>query len=178
MTATLSVTPAGGAYQTQLAFTGSGYAPNEKVKIYSSGVGSAVLAGAAANSNGAFTASAKAPASPYGPRIFLGAGQGSGLLGAAGFSVTARLIVKPASGEVGSTATAEGFGFGAGETVDVYWSNPNTLLGTATADTQGSFRGGAALTFTIPDGAPRGRNQVYGVGQTTGAMVSVSFTVK
>lgn len=66
-------------------------------------------------------------------------------------------------------SSAQGFGFGAGEQVDVYWNNPRSLLGTVAADVHGSFIGSAALAFTAPTGAPSGSNQVFGVGQTTGA---------
>ena len=34
----------------------------------------------------------------------------------------------------------------------MYWDNPRLVLGTGTADAQGSFSQGTAFTFTIPAG--------------------------
>ncbi len=178
VSAGLSVSPTSGSCRTNLTFSGSAFGANEKVKIYVSGVGSVVLTSATANASGSFTAAAREPQASYGPRIFLGKGQRTGKLGAAGFSVTARLIMNPSSGTVGSSAAAQGFGFGAGETVTIYWDNPRTLLGTTTANVQGTFQGGGALTFTIPKGAPAGVNKIFGTGQTTGAVGAGSFTVR
>lgn len=176
VTASLTVSPADASYQTNLTFTGSGFAPDERVNIYASGVGSAVLAGATADSSGSFTATASEPQSPYGPRLFLGTGQSSGKLGATSFFVTARLILSPNSGPVGSTVTAQGYGFGGGNLVRIYWNNPRTLLGTATANVYGMFTGKAALTFTVPTGAPAGGNVVDGVGNQANALGA--FTVE
>jgi hypothetical protein len=178
VTAVLSVTPASGDDHTELTFSGSGFAPNEGVQIYVSGVGSAVLASAVADSSGSVTATARAPQSPYGPRIFLGVGQSSGLVGAAAFSVKARLILSPSSGSAGSTASVEGNGFGSLETVDIYWNNPRTLLGAATADVQGTFSGSAALSFTVPAQAPAGVHTVSGIGVGRGVHGYGHFTVQ
>ncbi len=107
----LDVTPAGGSYRSALTFTGSGFAPNESVRVYTSGVGSAVLASATADAAGSFSATASAPQSVNGPRIFVSVGESSGMLGAASFWMEARLILSPNSGSVGSTVTAAGYGF-------------------------------------------------------------------
>jgi hypothetical protein len=90
----------------------------------------------------------------------------SGKLGAASFFVTAAVVITPRAGVPGDTATAQGIGFGAGETVDVYWGEPRQLLGTVTGDGNGA----GALSITIPADAPRGPNAVIGIGQTTQAM--------
>jgi hypothetical protein len=173
------VSPASGGYKTNLSFTGSGFAPNETVQIYVRGVGSAVLASGTADSSGSVSASAQAPQSPYGPRLFLGAGQTSGKLGAASFSISPRLILQPNSGPVGATVTAQGTGFGPLENVDIYWLTPaRTLLGKMTANVNGTFNGSAALTFTVPAGAPLGANTVFGRGQATYALGHGSFTVQ
>jgi virginiamycin B lyase len=162
-TADLSVSPADGYYKSDLTFSGSGFAPNENIEIYASGVGSAVLVGAIADSTGSFTAAARAPQSAYGQRLFLGVGQSSGKLGAASYSMAPRLVLNPGSGPVGSVATVEGYGFGSFETVNVYWNSPRKLLGSATADVHGSFTGAAGLTFTVPAGALTGKNGVFAV---------------
>jgi hypothetical protein len=97
-------------------------------------------------------------------------GQSSGKLAVAPFTIAPRLYLDPKTGTVGSTITARGFGFGAAETVQVFWNNPRVLLGTVTTDSHGSFSQSTALTFTIPAGAPAGVNGIFGTGQTTGAL--------
>ena len=175
VTADMTVSPDSGPYPINVTFTGSGFAPNESVRIYVSGVGSSVLSSATADAGGSFTAAAREPPSPYGPRIFLAVGQSSGKLAAARFSVTARLIISPNSGTVGSGATARGFGFGPFQTVNVYWNNPRTLLGTATTDANGSFDGPSARTFTIPMGAPPGTDSVFGFERELQAIIGPGF---
>jgi virginiamycin B lyase len=177
-TANLSVDPVNGAYRSNLTFTGSAFAPNEKVQIYVQGVGSAVLASATADAAGAFIVRARAPQSPYAPRLFLGVGQSSGKLGAAKFSVTPRLILSPNVGPVGSTTVAQGYGFGTREKVDVYWYSPRLLLGTVTADIYGTFKGSAAFSFTVPEGAPLGPNKIIGKGEFTNAIGRAPFSVE
>ena len=86
--------------------------------------------------------------------------------------------MNPASGLPGGTIAAQGFGFGAGETVSVYWDSPRQLLGTATANGEGSFAGSGALTITIPANASPGLNAVIGIGQTTNAIGIGKIEVK
>ena len=69
-------------------------------------------------------------------------------------------------------------GFGPLETVKIYWKNPETLLGTVRANVYCMFSGSAALTFTVPAGAPLGVNRVFGRGQTTAAVGGGSFDVQ
>ena len=178
VTANLSATPATGSYQTEIVFNGSAFAPNETVQIYTSGVGSAVLASATADSDGAFTATAHAPVSPYGPRLFQGLGQSSGNLGAASFSMNPRLALSPASGPVGTTVMAAGYGFVPFEQVTLYWNSPRILLGVVNANFAGSFNGDAALTFIVPNGSPSGPNAVAGSGGKTKPRGYGSFTVE
>jgi len=178
VTADLSVSPASGAFRDNITFTGTAFAPNESVQIYDRGVGSSVLASARADASGAFTVTARAPHSPYGPRLFLGLGQRSGKLGAANFSVTPRLILNPNSGLAGSSTAARGYGFAPLETVKIYWNNTQTLLGTVTANVNGAFTGSAALTFEVPAGAHPGVKSVKGIGQSSNAVGKGSFTVE
>jgi hypothetical protein len=157
-TADLSVSPGSGSCEVSLTFTGSGFAPNENVRIYSEGIGSAILASATADASGSFTAAVQPPQSPYGPRLFLGLGQTSGDLGAASFSSTPQLFLNPNSGAPDSSVTVQGCGFGSVNGlvsgVNIYWDNPRTFDGT--------FRGASALTFTVPARAPAGGNGVIG----------------
>ncbi len=173
----LTVTPSHGYYKSELTFEGSGFSPDETVQIYSGGLGSAVLASAIAGSDGSFTVGAVAPDSAYGPRVFIAAGRESGKQATANFSIAPRLILNPPSGATGSTAAVNGFGFGVQETVKVWWNSPRTLLGVISADVHGTFGGGAALKFTVPPAA-QGKNGIFGVGETSGALGSGSFTVE
>jgi len=174
VTAGLSVSPASGFLRTPLTFTGSTFASNENVLIYAYAIGSGVLASATTDASGSFTATARAPLSVYGPRLFLGVGQSSGKLGAANFSVTPRLSLNPNSGTVGSTVNLQGVGFGSFETINIYWNNPRTYLGSAPANYLGTFN----ATFTVPTGAALGTNTVFGKGTSTVAVGAGHFNVQ
>ena len=178
LNAALGVTPASGAYGDSLSFAGTGFAANESVQIYQSGVGSAILASGTADASGSFVAAAPVPQSTNGPRLFVAEGQTSGKLGAANFSILPRLILEPASGPVGTTVTARGTGFTPLQRVRVYWTNPTILLGTAAADVNGTFNDSAAVRFTIPSGAASGVNTVWALQKSTGAKASASFIVE
>jgi virginiamycin B lyase len=162
VTADLTASPARGFYRTDHTFTGSGFAPNETVRVYMSGVGSAVLATATTDASGSFTVPASEPAAPFGPRVYVGVGQSSHKLGAASFTVTPNLVFNPDSGPAGSSVTAAGYGFPPFREVAIYWGAPRTLAGTAISDVNGTFGGSAALTFTVPAGAAAGANTILG----------------
>ncbi|MGD0363280.1 MAG: hypothetical protein ABSC93_20555 [Bryobacteraceae bacterium] len=176
-TAAFGADPASGYYGSNLTFAGSGFASNEKVRIFRDGIGSALLATGTADAGGSFTASASAPESPYGPRTFLALGETSGNLGAAGFSIEPRLVLNADSGMPGSTATVAGYGFD-WEPVSIYWGNPATLLGYAYAGVEGSFHGSADLQFTVPRGAAAGANGIVVRGEFSGLVVRAAFTVR
>jgi len=127
-----------------------------------------VLASATADDTGSFTATGRAPQSYYGPRIFLGTGQTSGLLGAANFSTNARLILTPDSGPPGTDVTAQAVGSGSFETVKFVWNATNATLGAKAANVNGTLSGAGSFHFTVPAGAAPGRyfgqrqRQAYG----------------
>ena len=177
-TAAMSATPPSGYYLSDLTFSGSGFAPNETVQIFGEGVGSRVLVTAMADNSGSFSVNARAPESAYGPRLFLSQGQSSGKVGAAGFSMNARLMLQPSSGAAGSTAAVAGYGFDAKSEVNVHWLNPITLLGKPVTNSRGSFAGSAALTFSVPAGSPAGPVGVYGFGFFTGTPTGPAGTAK
>lgn len=175
VSAGLTVSPTTGGYHANLKFTGSSFMPKEHIQIYTGGVGSAVLVSATADATGSFTATARAPQSTYGPRLFLGVGQNSGKLGAASFFVTPKLVLNPNSGSIGTLISTEGYGFTPLEQIKIYWQKPRYLLGTWYADAHGTFSG--AFTFTIPAWAPPGLNTILAVGPTT-PNVSASLNVQ
>jgi len=165
--ATLILGQTSGSPGTKVSMTGSGFAPNETVEIYAGHIGvPPVLASTTTDASGSFTVSAYEPQHSYGPMDVYAVGVSSHKLGAATLSVTPGLLLNPATGAPGGTAAAYGLGFGAGETVDIYWNNPRQLLGTATVNGEGS----GALTITIPANAPPGLNLLIGIGQTTKAI--------
>ncbi len=179
--ADLSVSPPSGYFGSNLMFAGSGFGPNESVKICVSGVGSAVLASAVADSGGSFTASARATQSEYGPRVFVGAGQQSGKLAAANFSVGTRMILDPDSGPPGTTVTVTGYGFNALEKINVIWAASRTVAGKTSSDIHGTIDGSAAVTFTVPLEAAPGANVVVGrdvYGNELGVAGRATFIVQ
>jgi len=168
-----------GEYETSLAFTGAGFARTKTCRFTKAASAPlSWLASATADSTGSFTAAASAPQSDYGARVFVGAGQSSGKLGAARFSMGPRLVLNPDSGPNGSEVTVEGYGFGPFEKVKVYWNNPRTLLHTVTADVYGSFDGSAGHRIKVPATAPPGTYTVSAHGQTTRARARASFIVE
>jgi streptogramin lyase len=173
----LTATPDNGFYHAELSFAGSGFAPGETVQIYTAGVGSTVLASAAADANGSLTAAGHAPASPNGSRLFLGVGQTSGRLGAAGFSMAPHLFLNPTSGPVGTTVTLSGFGFDAfGGRPGIHWVSPRTLLGiTQPIGSHGFF---PSFTFKVPEGALPGVNKIYAVDGAPKPSAWGTFTVQ
>ncbi len=83
---------------------------------------------------------------------FFAVGQISGKLGVAAFSTFPVLNASPNSVAPGDSIAAQGFGFGAGELVDVYLDAPRLLLGTTTANELGSFSGQRAISVAVPGG--------------------------
>jgi len=181
--ANLSVNPVGGrpgpgVYGTSLDFTGSMFAANETVNVYASGIGSAVLVTGVTDSSGSFNPERDAglPPVPFGYRIFLGLGATSGKIGAASFSATPTLRLSANVAEPGMSVTATGYGYGAFDTIQIYWESPLILLGTAVTDSTGSFVGDAGLTFTVPPVRGGADYQVEGVG-TNVPQASASATI-
>ena len=165
--AALSINQTSGSPFTKLTVTGSGFVPTETVDISASHPGAPpLLATTTADASGSFAVTPREPQHPYGPMDVYAVGTNSRHLGAATLFVTPALGMNPATGVPGGTTTAYGFGFGAGEVVDVYWNNPRQLLGTAT----GNGHGSSALTIAIPANASPGINGVIGIGQITKAI--------
>jgi hypothetical protein len=172
--AALSLSQASGSPGTKLTFTGSGFAANETVEIYAGQLSTSPIHATMTDTSGDFTLTLREPQISYGLIDFYVEGLTSGELGAATLSVTPALGLNPGTGAPGASVTAYGVGFGAGETVDIYWNNPRQLLGTATANGAGS----GTLTITIPTNASPGINAVIGVGQTTKAIGLGRVTVE
>jgi len=165
--AALSLSPSSGTPGGKITLTGSGFNPSETVEIYGGHIGVAPLfTVTTSNTSGFFEVTAAEPQHPYGPTDVYALGLKSGKLGAATLLVTPELPISPVIGAPGGTVTAYGLGFGANETVDIYWGQPRQLLGTTVANVLGT----ASLSITIPPNAPAGLNGVAGVGLTTNAI--------
>jgi hypothetical protein len=165
--AALNLSQASGSPGTNVTLTGSGFAPTETVEIFAGHIGLPPLfTSTTTDASGSFAVTAREPQHPYGPMDVYAVGVSSHKLGAATLSVTPALIMDPGTGAPGGSTAANVFGFGVGETVDIYWNNPRLLLGTAIANGEGS----SAVTIAIPANASPGINAVIGVGQTTKAI--------
>ena len=162
---------------TSTTLTGSGFAPSEEVKIYIGGLSLRPTATVTADASGAFSLQQPVPPASYGAEDIYAVGDTSGNLGATSISVTPALIVSPRHASPGSTVTVQGSGFGSSEMVQVYWSNPRQLLGSAATNATGTFAGGNAVQFAIPLNAPSGTNAIAAIGQTTGAIALGSIRV-
>lgn len=176
--ATLSLSQSSGSPGTKITVTGSGFAPVETVNIYAGPIGSPRLSTTTTDTKGSFTVTVREPQHPYGSMDFYAVGQTSRKLGVAGFFVTPGIFMNPATGVPGGSTKVEGVGFGAGEAVAIYWNNPRQFVGTAVANSRGSFLGSSALTITIPANAPPGINGVIGFGQTTKAIGIGGITIQ
>jgi hypothetical protein len=172
--AALSASQTGGPPGTKITTTGSGFAPSETVNLYVNHIGGQPLITTTADASGAFTISVLEPQIAYGPIEIYAVGATSGKLGAASYFVSAALDVAPHEGLPGDSVTATAQGFGAGETIAIYWENPRQLLGTATANPHGT----GSLKITIPADAPGGLNAVIGIGETTQATAYSKVQVK
>jgi hypothetical protein len=163
--AALNLSGTGGPPGTTLTAMGSGFSGGETVVIYFDHIGGVPSATITADASGGFTVKARESQAPCGPIDIYAVGLDGGKLGASSFFVTAAIAAVPSTGVPGETIIAPALGFGAGETIDVYWSQPRQRLGSAVA----KERGTGSLTFPIPANAPSGPNALLGIGQTTGA---------
>ncbi|MGC9947325.1 MAG: hypothetical protein ABSF64_13225 [Bryobacteraceae bacterium] len=114
-----------GADGTSLSFSGTMFGPDEDVKTYQNGIGSAVPTFGTTDFTGSFGSTvtiAELPPTPFGYRIFPGAGATSGKIGAASFSITSALDSSPDFGPPGATFTVSGYWVrGLRYRADLFW---------------------------------------------------------
>ena len=165
--AELSFNQTSGSPFTKITATGSRFAANEKVDLYAGPISyPTLLATATTDASGSFVIPVDEPQHPVGPMDVYAYGLTSGELGAATLSVISAVATNPATEAPGGAITAYPLGFGAGETVSIYWNEPRQLLGTAVADSLGS----GSFAMTVPANASPGLNGIFGVGATTGSL--------
>ena len=183
--ATLSVTPAKGAYtanddQIPITVQGLLYAPNEIVKVYWNYTGpstGSLEATATANKKGNFSVDFLRVLAAHGTYTIAGVGQTSGSVATATFTQLPQVYLRPQAGGPGSPTTVFGDAFDAGETVKIFWNSKghsnNVLMATATGDSTGSF----TVNANIPTGYAPGVYYVAGVGQTSKTIATYKYTI-
>jgi hypothetical protein len=167
-----------GAVGQSITVTGTNFQAGEPVQVYWDVTGTTPLTTGVADANGTFAAALSIPAGLFAVHAILVIGQTSGATDFAYVQVEPRLVLTPVSGSAGTQVVATGDGFGAAETVNLYWdSTGGQLLGTTTSDASGSFSNSTAVTFTVPAGATTGTHVVYSLGQSTQALGGALFVV-
>jgi len=167
-TATVFLVPTSGAPGAQIRVDGSGFTPNESVTISQ---GATTLANATANSQGQISVAVPLPQRLSPGAISLTAtGSSSKISGSATYTVDApSLTLSATSGAVGSTLTAVGHNFAAGETVRVSFNG--AVVAQSTADGSGAF----SANFSVPAGAS-GAVTVVATGANSLVTANSSFT--
>ncbi len=171
--AQLAATP-GTAYVGQkVGLSGARFASSEPLAFALDGTTLPLTA--TSGLTGTLAATLTVPQAPFGPHLLSAAGLSSTLVATATLQVRAGLALGAYSGTAGSTDTAVGTGFGAGEPVVLHWNTPTgPTLGTTTSSGKGSFYGAGRITFRVPAG-PRGWHRLYGVGTRSGAVAATVF---
>jgi hypothetical protein len=175
----ISIDPLTGPNGTRVAVTGRGYSPGERVQIYwdSTGSSGTLLTTVTADSLGEISATITTPNAGDGKHLIVGKGVTSGNKPSRSFTVaapaSASISITTTSGQAGTTIPVTGKGYAAGETVDIRWDNSSgSILKTITASSSGAF----STQVTIPDD-DAGKHLLVGVGRTSGAKPSRSFTI-
>ncbi len=183
--ATLSVTPAKGAYtanddQIPITVQGLMFAPNEVVKVYWNYTGpntGSLEATATANKNGNFSVDFLRVLAAHGTYTIASVGQTSGSVASATFTQLPQVYLRPQAGGPGSPTTVYGDAFDAGETVKIFWNSKghtnSVLIATATGNSTGSF----TVNATIPTGYAPGIYYLAGVGQTSKTIATYKYTI-
>ncbi len=166
--AALTLSPATGAPGMRVVAGGSGFTPNEPVTI---SLGTAALVTTTANSQGQISANLTLPQrlSP-GTITLVATGSTSRMTGSAAYVVTApTLTLSATTGQAGSSLTAVGHDFAAGEVVRVSFNG--VVVAQATADSSGTF----SAPFSVPAGAS-GSVPVTATGVSSLITASAAFT--
>ncbi|HZS85973.1 MAG TPA: hypothetical protein VFE42_00595 [Chloroflexota bacterium] len=138
-----------------MTVTGANFNPRELVGLFWD-TASSPLTTTTSAANGAVSARFLVPMTPAGTYYLIAYGLQSHRWSYRRFVVRPRTLLAKPSAAAGTPNTLYVFGFGAHQTVNVYWRAPGpggTLLGTLTTNTAGF----ATLSFTTPSGAARHR---------------------
>jgi outer membrane protein assembly factor BamB len=158
-----SFSPSQGAVGTSVVITGSGF--NSATGVTFNGVSASFLV----NSSTQITATV--------PTTFSGVIAVTTTAGTAvsatSFTVLPSVVLDVTSGPPTTTVNVSGLGFGANETVDVYFDA--TEMGLAGTASDGTFSG---VSFNVPASATPGAHKVSAVGRRDGAFAKTTFTVE
>jgi hypothetical protein len=170
----MTVSPSTGVPGIGLVASAGGFTPFETVNLIAYASSPTAIGTATADAGGVANVAGHLPQTPFGACGLQAVGQSSGTVASGIISVRARVSAIPNIGAPGDAITVTGFGFAAGEAVGVAWSNPETTVGSAKANQNGSF----SAQITIPPGASAGTDEVVARGQRTGALASAQITVE
>jgi hypothetical protein len=163
---------------TKITLNGSGFAPLEKIDIYTVSLADHALASITADAGGSFSVSVPVPQYPLGALQYYALGTTSGFMGLTSLAIVPRLVVSPHAVAPGALASIKGLGFAADERVEIFLNEPQQSLGFATANGRGSFGVAGALNVEIPANAAAGPNGLTAVGQLSGATATTSILVQ
>ncbi len=149
-----------------MTLAGQGFAPGETVDLRLANLYGELLTTTTAQTDESFSTVLPAHFGAYGLSALVAIGTTSKAIGISQFQVLPRLFVSPVRGLPGSIAQAQGFGFGAGDTVSLFWGVPGNSLDLGSATTPwGNFYGDSAISFSIPAAATPGPHQITACGQ-------------
>lgn len=164
----------GAAYDfSMLHATGASFVAGESVKLYWDTTSGTPLATATASSTGSFTQAFFVPQTPGGAHTVIAVGQTSGQRAQAPVTIRASSFLSIGYGNPGDSVTLTGYGFTAGETVQVRWGSTS---GAVVASGSAGATGSTTIPFTVPNVAA-GNVAVYGVGASSGGNYKTVFTV-
>ena len=171
--ASISLNPLKGVYNTPITITGSYFNPGDLVNIYLDSAANVPITAFSADNTGSFSGTFTIPAGTYGTHSIVAQNISGTIATSTHLRIYETFTLLHTSGVVASQDTANGYGFSANETVNLYWnSTSGQLLGTATTDSLGS----SIMNFTIPT-APGGSYKLYLVGQSSKLVITKSFRV-
>jgi hypothetical protein len=153
-----------GRVGSSVTASGTGYGPNETIRLYIDSVTVANQIGeTTANASGAWSTSLTIPDAIGGDHTIFGRGVTSEKRVPVTFKVTSYLSRTPYQGPVGTTINLTVQGFGANETVKTTFdSTAGPLLANVTTNAKGT----GTATFKLPEGST-GWHDYVGVGQTS-----------
>jgi large repetitive protein len=147
----LTLTPNNGSFSAPVTANGSGFTPLAAVTVAWNSTVS--LCSADSNATGAFSCSFHVPMAPAGYDV-LNATDGTNQ-GSSAFEVVPSAALNVGSVVVGQPLTANGYGFGPSEELNVTWDHGSTVCASTPTNTNGA----ASCTFLVP-ASPGGENNV------------------
>lgn len=163
-TLALSLDRTSANYGSAVAASGSGFGPSETVNLYLDSTSSSVIATATTSSAGNFSVTFAMPDTANGNHTVIARGVTSKKQATKTLKMNATLARDPYQGVPGTSIVVTVHGFGANETVDLWFDSSSGLkLGTVTTGAAGT----GSVTITMPQ-ATAGWHDYLGTGRTSG----------